>query len=478
MLSGELRKQKLLFAFGDAIALLTVFAMALRLHDPSHSIAKRFSEAGTAIEFLGVSAVLALWLVTLQWNDLYRFRNGGPREFVAILLACSEAALLTLLAFFLFHTGIARITVALAWAGSAFAVAGMRSLMRAAIEKLYANPKIAVPLLLVGFNPVSTYLCDQVLNELGPYEPVAFLDGSTAEQEYRGLPVDRIPQTFERLALRYPGAEVAIALPDSPREEIEEIARLCEDARLDWWLVPWLLPSLARGVKVEQIGIVPLIGRRGARIEGLNYAIKRLFDATLASFLTILTAPVMLIAGIAIVLDDGFPVLFRQKRIGVRGEPFEMLKLRTMQRNCDDSTHREFVSSWIRNSQRITAAPSAGNVKYKLTNDPRITRIGRILRRFSIDELPQLLNVIQGQMSLIGPRPGTPYELENYEKWHRRRLDAPPGITGLWQVSGRNDLSFDEMVRLDVQYLEDWSLVGDLKILARTLPALIRGSGV
>lgn len=478
MFSGELRKQKLLFAVGDAIALLTVFTMALRLHDPSHSIARRFSDAGAAIECVSVCAVLALWLVTFYWNDLYRIRNGGPREFSAILFACSEAALLTLFAFFLFHAGIARITVVLAWAGSAFAVAATRTLMRASIEKLYANPKIAVPLLLVGFNPVSAYLCDQVLNELGPYEPVAFLDNSSIEQSYRGLPVGRIPPTLEPLALQYPGAEVAIALPDSPREEIQEIAQRCEDARLDWWLVPWLLPGLSRGVKVEQIGIVPLIGRRGARIEGMNYAIKRLFDATLASFLTILTAPVIVLAGIAIVLDDGLPILFRQKRIGVRGEPFEMLKLRTMRRNCDDITHRAFTSSWIQDSKGIKGTNSAGKVKYKLTDDPRVTRVGRVFRRFSIDELPQLWNVIQGQMSLIGPRPGMPYELENYKKWHRRRLDAPPGITGLWQVSGRNELSFDEMVRLDVQYLEDWSLLGDLKILARTLPAMIRGSGV
>jgi len=147
-----------------------------------------------------------------------------------------------------------------------------------------------------------------------------------------------------------------------------------------------------------------------------------------------------------------------------------------MRCRSSDDPHREFVRGWIlRNGNGIK--PHDEHEVFKLKADPRITPVGRWLRRFSIDELPQLINVLRGEMSLIGPRPALPYELELYQDWHRHRLDAPPGITGLWQVSGRNRLAFDQMVQLDIQYIEDWSFTRDLRILLLTLPALLQGSG-
>jgi lipopolysaccharide/colanic/teichoic acid biosynthesis glycosyltransferase len=191
-----------------------------------------------------------------------------------------------------------------------------------------------------------------------------------------------------------------------------------------------------------------------------------------------LAAPAIAFGALAIWLTDGRPVFFRQIRIGIHGKPFQLLKLRTMEASADDKVHRAYVRRWIRDGTFAAQKKQGADSKFKLVNDMRITRVGRILRRFSIDELPQLINVVRGEMSLIGPRPALPYELDLYEEWHRRRLDAVPGITGLWQVSGRNNLSFGDMVRLDVQYLEDWSFTGDLRILARTFPALLRGEGL
>jgi lipopolysaccharide/colanic/teichoic acid biosynthesis glycosyltransferase len=175
--------------------------------------------------------------------------------------------------------------------------------------------------------------------------------------------------------------------------------------------------------------------------------------------------------------------MFRQTRIGIHGRRFELLKFRTMRAANSDAIHRNYVREWIRPPETPSAAAignsncNGNGAVFKLTADPRVTPVGRWLRRFSIDELPQLLNVLRGEMSLIGPRPALPYEVECYEDWHRRRLEAPPGITGLWQVSGRNQLSFEQMVRLDIQYIEDWSLGHDLAILFRTLPAMIHGDG-
>ena len=478
MLADELRKQKAIFAFGDAVALLGALVAALSLHDPSQAIERRFLEQGPSIDLLGLGAVIVLWLTVFRWNDLYRMRNGGSKEVVAIVLACAEGTLLTLLAGFLLHIAIARITVAIACILAMLFVITIRTWLRFLIVRLYANPKISVPLVLVGFNEVGRYLCDQVLDEVGPYEPVMFIDQAPGVHQYRGLPVLPIPERFDDIHKLLPGAEVAIAIPEGSREQIQKITALCDESHLDWWLVPWLLPSLAAGLKIEQIGLIPLIGRRGSKIEGLNFAIKRAFDFTLASILLIISSPVLLLASLLILVDDGAPVFFRQLRIGAHGEPFEILKLRTMSMSSNDSVHRDFTAKWIRSGTEGSVSASSAGPLFKLTNDRRVTRVGRILRRFSIDELPQLINVARGQMSLIGPRPGLPYEIEMYQNWHRRRLEAMPGITGLWQVSGRNQLSFDEMVRLDVQYIEDWSLLGDLKILARTLPAMLRGSGV
>jgi lipopolysaccharide/colanic/teichoic acid biosynthesis glycosyltransferase len=199
---------------------------------------------------------------------------------------------------------------------------------------------------------------------------------------------------------------------------------------------------------------------------------KRLLDLVLLCPILALTAPVMLLAALAIRVFDGQPILFRQVRLGKSGRPFELLKFRTMRR-ASDAAHREYVSRWIAGRP---CANGAGAL-YKMTSDPRITRLGAVLRRFSIDELPQLINVLRGEMSLIGPRPAIPYEVQMYEDWHRRRLDALPGLTGLWQVSGRNRLSFDEMVRLDIDYIDHWSLARDLAILARTPRAIIAGEG-
>jgi lipopolysaccharide/colanic/teichoic acid biosynthesis glycosyltransferase len=239
------------------------------------------------------------------------------------------------------------------------------------------------------------------------------------------------------------------------------------------------MPRVAQSMAltVEMVGAIPLIGPTGSNIEGLNCIVKRGFDIAVATLMTIAVSPILMLAAIAIRVLDGSPLMFRQTRIGIHGKPFELLKFRTMRIECSDSVHREYVKGWIQRDA-TEHSEGGGTEVFKIGSDERVTPIGRWLRRFSIDELPQLLNVLYGNMSLIGPRPAMPYELELYQEWHRHRLDAPPGITGLWQVSGRNRLSFEEMVQLDIEYIEDWSLVGDMGILLRTLPAMLQGSGM
>ena len=192
----------------------------------------------------------------------------------------------------------------------------------------------------------------------------------------------------------------------------------------------------------------------------------------------IVLLPLFLIIAAAIKLTSKGPVLFRQNRIGQYGEPFTFLKFRSMRVNNDAQLHREYVKKLIAGTAEKQPANDAGDGVYKLTRDPRITRVGAFLRRTSFDELPQFINVLQGKMSLVGPRPPVPYEVEAYDFWHRRRLlEAKPGITGLWQVNGRSRLKFDDMVRLDLRYARSWSPWIDVKILLRTPAAVVLGEG-
>jgi lipopolysaccharide/colanic/teichoic acid biosynthesis glycosyltransferase len=203
--------------------------------------------------------------------------------------------------------------------------------------------------------------------------------------------------------------------------------------------------------------------------------LKRLVDIVVAASGLILCSPLFLIIGAAVKLSSCGPVFYRQQRIGQDGIPFVFLKFRSMHVDSDPREHKEYVHQIIAGK----AEPRAhnGTSVYKLTTDPRVTRVGALLRKTSLDELPQLVNVLRGEMSLVGPRPPIAYEVEAYQLWHRRRiLEAKPGITGLWQVNGRSRVKFDEMVRLDLAYAKTWSLWLDIKILLRTPRAVLEGS--
>jgi lipopolysaccharide/colanic/teichoic acid biosynthesis glycosyltransferase len=222
----------------------------------------------------------------------------------------------------------------------------------------------------------------------------------------------------------------------------------------------------------------PLLGDLRSRKEGasLNDAVKRGLDVLGSLALLIVLSPLMLLIAALVKATSRGPVFFRQVRVGQRAKPFTMLKFRSMRPDAGHGIHQDYVT-WFINSSGKRQDGADGGV-FKITNDPRITPIGRILRNASLDELPQFLNVLMGQMSLVGPRPPLPYEVEQYKPWHCRRvLEAKPGITGLWQVTGRSRTTFDEMVRLDLRYARSCSLWMDIKILLATPKAVISGKG-
>ncbi|MGO9089315.1 MAG: exopolysaccharide biosynthesis polyprenyl glycosylphosphotransferase [bacterium] len=214
------------------------------------------------------------------------------------------------------------------------------------------------------------------------------------------------------------------------------------------------------------------------KIRRSQIALKRVMDIAGSLVGLLLFSPLMFLTAIAIKITSSGPIIFKQFRFGEKGIHFAFYKFRSMQSNADDQIHREYVTNLIKGDLEKINQGDEGTPLYKMKSDPRVTAVGRIIRKTSIDELPQFLNVLKGEMSLVGPRPPIPYEVEKYEPWHLRRiLEVKPGITGLWQVDGRSITSFDDMVRLDLRYVQNWSLWLDIKIILKTLKVFIRPNG-
>lgn len=213
------------------------------------------------------------------------------------------------------------------------------------------------------------------------------------------------------------------------------------------------------------------------RLNGVSGVAKRVVDVLGTLALLLVTAPLMLVLAVLVKRSSPGPVIYVQERLGRNGRPFKFYKFRSMRHDADDAIHRQFAAMFINGDDDGCHASNGGKELYKLESDPRITPIGAFLRRSSLDELPQLWNILKGDMSLVGPRPPISYEIENYQPWHLERLKVMPGLTGLWQVMGRSKVSFDEMVHLDLHYINHWSLWLDIQILLRTLPVVVRGSG-
>jgi exopolysaccharide biosynthesis polyprenyl glycosylphosphotransferase len=229
--------------------------------------------------------------------------------------------------------------------------------------------------------------------------------------------------------------------------------------------------------RVADIKLYPELSRKSSG-KRFPLIVKRVIDVAVSGALLLVLSPILAAIALAIKLTSKGPVIFEQERLGQFGKRFKCLKFRTMALNNDPKIHREFVHSFIKGNAEVQGKSEAEPAVYKITNDPRITSVGKFLRKTSLDEFPQFWNVLRGEMSLVGPRPPVPYEFEVYDVWHRRRvLEVRPGVTGLWQVSGRSRTCFDDMVRLDLRYSQSWSLWLDLKILIATPRAVFTSEG-
>ena len=259
--------------------------------------------------------------------------------------------------------------------------------------------------------------------------------------------------------------EVIIALPPKEHDRIVEMIDLCRRIDIEFKLVPDLYTMALDHVNIHEVEGLPLIGLKEPQISGWNFIVKRGMDIALSTFVLVVFSWLFALIALAVKLDSKGTVLFSQERVGRDRKRFVCYKFRTMGTDAEDQR------------DQLLQAHGQGTLLFKLKDDPRRTRVGRILRRSSLDELPQFINILLGHMSIVGPRPAIPPEVAEYEDWHFDRLLMPPGLTGLWQVNGRSNLSFDEMVRLDLYYAENWSPWLDIKTIIRTLPAVVTARG-
>jgi len=291
--------------------------------------------------------------------------------------------------------------------------------------------------------------------EIG-FNVIGFIDADPEKvgKKIGGVEVLGTPDKIEDLIKKYQVDEVVIALPSMPRDKVMEWVAEMENTGVRFRLVSEAFSVLSKESRVELVGDFPLLELGSGEVSPFYPVLKRAMDLLIAGFLLILTIPLWVIIAIGIKLDSKGPVFFKQERVGYKGKRFVLYKFRTM-----------FV-----HTPPFSESP-------KDENDPRITKFGRFLRRTSLDELPQLINVIKGEMSLVGPRPEMPFIVERYSKWERKRLDVKPGITGLWQILGRKNLPLQENIHYDFYYIKNRSIILDLMILLKTIPAVLKRKG-
>jgi len=414
-------------------------------------------------DHLVLAAAMATgWIGALWLSRFYRLDLLITRKMLLprILILAPAVGIAVAAALFFFQAKLAsRLVFAYALVGGAIGAWLSRATLLFVRRRLAKRPGLGV--LLVGAGKLGQELGEfiQATPELG-YRLV----GTIARLDQDPLvPVLGDESDLAKILDREIIDQVVIAAPITELGNSERIIQVCDEVGVDVSVAAVGLGPRIASVSVEELGSTQLLRLASSPQFRAAMVGKRFFDVIAATILLVLALPLMLLSAVAIKLTSRGPVFFVQTRVGLNGRQFPFLKFRTMIPGAHDKRH-ELKSDVV--------APV-----FKMRRDPRVTTMGGFLRRYSVDELPQLINVIVGQMSLVGPRPPLPEEVEQYDRWQLRRLSVKPGITCTWQVSGRNDIGFEEWMRLDLAYIDNWSPWLDLKILARTLPAVLSRRG-
>lgn len=336
------------------------------------------------------------------------------------------------------------------------------------LARLYfrARPEAATGnrrLLVVGSGPLGQDVGRQIRTSGREKLALAgFVDEGNPENRPHFLGT---PDELKMVITRHQVTDVVIALPYSAYGRMTEIVACLDELPVGVWIALGFFDLALYRTDIEDFAGIPMLDLRASAIDDYQRMIKRAFDVTLGLLMMVPALPLMGVLALLVWLEDGSPVLFRQKRVGENGRLFEMLKFRTMVHNAEQLR------------DQVEKQDADGNLIHKTRDDPRVTRMGRLLRRFSLDELPQLFNILAGTMSLVGPRPEMPWLVDRYQPWQRKRFAVPPGLTGWWQVSGRSDKPMHLHTEDDLYYIQNYSIWLDVQILVRTLWVVIFGNG-
>lgn len=422
--------------------------------------------------------VALIGFAMLYSSGVYNLKHltFGVEDFFAILRAVTFSSLIIMAINYAFRGVItrydvetySRLIVAISWGLSLLLLTLWRLGVSIVLTRARKQGKGLKKVIIVGTDDVARGFFRAVQDNVDfGYRPVGFL--------YNGLPVNTptveglrvlggvadLPSILRNEAVD----EVILACMNFDSEVMASTIKTCERADVQFSMIPGFFEILTHQMRVEEVADIPIFQLEERLFLRWGRLVKRGVDIALSFGFILLALPVWVLIALGIKVESRGPILFKQARVGKGEKLFYVYKFRSM---CEDADNRR---------HEVETLNTSGDALLRVEDDPRVTKMGRFLRRFSIDEYPQVINVLKGEMSWVGPRPHIPEEVKKYKAWHRRKYDALPGITGLTQVSGRKNLSLDDMIRLDIYYIENWSPVLDLKILLKTVPAVLWGRG-
>ena len=417
------------------------------------------------------SLLIVVSLALFAMKGLYRMpRQAGLLDQLGPIISAATTGIALVVLFTIFLRPLySRLVYGFAWISIITLVGCSRAALVSVRRWRWAHGIGREQVLVVGGTGLGRQVMDGIVAQtfLG-YSLVGYLEDREpprAERRERHFRYLGVVQQLDAILASHAVNLVVIALPFWEHHRLPELVRICRAAGVEFRVAPDLFELSFDRVNVMNLSGIPLIGLKELSLRGGNLLLKRAIDLSLIALAAPVLLPLIGLIALGIKLDSPGPAIFQQTRVGRGGKPFTVYKFRTM---VIDAEERK---------AELASRNEADGPIFKIRDDPRQTRLGRLLRRSSLDELPQLWNVLRDEMSLVGPRPQLPAEVAQYEDWHYRRLEVKPGLTGLWQVLGRSDTSYDEMVRLDIYYAENWSPGMDVRILLETIPAVLSGKG-
>jgi len=425
----------------------------------------RFGLTPNGFDFLAVILIAPpIWVLIFAGCKLYSVsRLAAAEEVRRVFYAVTAGVTGVVAVSYWTKAELSRVWVMLSWVLSLLLVLLARRVWHHVIRRRQARGHLIFRTLILGTNDEAAHLAEVMRAGGVGFEAVGFVAAGNGRSDVEGLPVVGDVADI-RQAIRETGADcVYVASSAIGTRDMRTVTKSARAEGVEVRVSANIPEMLSSRLAAQPLGGLMAFAIWPVRLTGFQAVAKRTFDLVVGSVLLAISLPFWLV--IAIAIRSGGPVLYRQRRVGRSGMEFTLLKFRTMVVGADG------MKAELEGPGRSTGP------LFKMRGDSRVTGVGRFLRRWSLDELPQLLNVLSGTMSLVGPRPPLPEEVASYEPWHQDRLEVRPGITGLWQVSGRAELSFDDYVRLDLFYIENWSLAYDLYLLVKTVPAVVSGRG-